>query len=164
MAYGDVIVRAGSTAALTARGDVVFSDGFSAEAGATLSAYQDAGVCSSAAPQEDPDQAEPEVAYQEAPLDPASGKQAKVASTPAVAQEKVEIYPNPVLQQMHLVLPEAGSAYEVKIYNSFGSEVKHLTLQPGQTEVDVRMLQPGIYYLHSKSEKGVGTTRFRVER
>jgi|GEM_PF-4941967 len=79
---------------------------------------------------------------------------------------RVEVYPNPVTNLLTVTTQGVGRTAESQaiIYNSYGTEVKRFTLQPGPTKVDVRDLPPGIYYLHSKSESGVGKTRFQVKR
>jgi hypothetical protein len=93
------------------------------------------------------------------PLSAQTGSQAATTRK----QSMLEVYPNPVSEDLHVVVAE-GEAYEARIYNILGSEVKRLHLPPGQTKVDVRRLSPGIYYLHTTSESGVTKTRFQVSR
>ncbi|MBD2768525.1 T9SS type A sorting domain-containing protein [Hymenobacter sp. BT664] len=78
-------------------------------------------------------------------------------------QFTLEVYPNPVSEDLHVIVAQS-KAYSARIYNSLGSEVQRVNLQPGQTKVDVRRLPPGIYYIHTTSESGLTTARFQVSR
>jgi hypothetical protein len=93
------------------------------------------------------------------PLSAQTGNQAATTRQ----QSTLEVYPNPVREDLHVIVAQS-KASEARIYNSLGSEVKRVNLQPGHTTVDVRSLSPGIYYLHTTSESGVTKTRFQVSR
>ncbi len=159
-ANGDVIVRNGATAAFLARGSVALVDGFSVEPGATFSASQDASVCSSLQAEEPVEVARARAA--QAVLTPSMMRSAAPANLPS--REAVAVYPNPTKDELNVQLLETGNARELRIFNNQGREVKRVSLPAGQTKVDVRLLEPGIYYLHTNHGQQSVKTRFSVER
>ena len=155
---GDVVVAANSTGAFVARGEIVLLDGFSAVPTSTFSAYVDGSVCSAA--RQTPVVKEEESAQQAVSIKLLSQPEA----TAVTSMETAAVYPNPASDKTNVMLPNDGNAYDLRIYSSFGKEVKHLTLAPGQTAVDVNTLEPGIYNIRASSASGLIKAHFRVVR
>jgi len=160
---GDVVIRTGTTAVFLAREQVVLADGFNVEPGADFSVSIHSNVCSTSrdgiAPEETAD------AVKEL-SSPVPSPQLAQDTTPALKRMagSLKVFPNPVSSEMNVVLPEDGSAHELRIYDSFGREAKRMILEPGKTKVDVHSLQPGIYYLHVQQQGNVVKTRFCVSQ
>jgi hypothetical protein len=89
--------------------------------------------------------------------------QAGIPAATTRQQPTLEVYPNPVSEDLYVIVAQS-KASEARIYNSLGSEVQCVNLQPGQTKVDVRRLSSGIYYIQTTSESDVVKARFQVSR
>ncbi|HWB62629.1 MAG TPA: T9SS type A sorting domain-containing protein, partial [Chitinophagales bacterium] len=69
----------------------------------------------------------------------------------------IQLYPNPVTDQMHVVLPESLPAYKVHIYDALGNEIMHSEAVAGTNYFNTQNLAPGVYFL---SLNGNTTKRF----
>ncbi len=64
-----------------------------------------------------------------------------------------QVYPNPAVHELWIRLPDnapgnrAGSGHRVVVFNSLGQPVKQVQLQAGLTRIDIRELNPGVYYI-----------------
>jgi len=156
---GPVIIANGTSKNFEVSLQAEFLDGFIAEAGSNLQVSTVTNGCTTGG-------ATP---LQESPPD-----QFAAMTSSTVEEQPLEVYPNPVSDMMTVKFREengakgnstrtAQTSLMSVIYNSFGREVRRVTLQPGQTTVDVRTLQRGIYYLHTVVNGTLVKTRFSVD-
>jgi hypothetical protein len=153
---GTVIVRSGSTAAFKARGEISFTNGFAVEAGGVFGAEIDDTACSALQGEDSQEQEQTDV--------PRQAKVMGVDAGSSKGQRALALYPNPTTDEINIQFSENNTSRELRIYSILGKEVQHLTMQPGQTKVDVRKLPAGIYYIQTTAESGMTKTRFQVTR
>lgn len=74
---------------------------------------------------------------------------------------KVSVTPNPVNTKLILNLSDLGNEdAEVKIMNTYGIEIKRLNVKEGVTEIDVSMLESGIYFISTSSNNQFIVNKF----
>ena len=71
----------------------------------------------------------------------------------------VTVYPNPVNDELN-IKSEGGLYNSLSITNTMGQVITTRTISSNHTQVDVRSLPAGIYYVILKGESGVKTMRF----
>jgi hypothetical protein len=74
------------------------------------------------------------------------------------------VYPNPAKDVATVLLLDEGKAHKLHFFNSFGCEVKHVILKPGQNKVDVNALLRGIYNVNASWNAGIIKGHFHVVR
>ncbi len=67
------------------------------------------------------------------------------------SNENVLVYPNPVMDRLHIDIDEAKSL-EYELYQSDGSLVNHSIVESSNNTIDFQNLSRGIYYLFLKGE------------
>ncbi len=70
-------------------------------------------------------------------------------SLPGRNQNRMDIYPNPVLSEMHLIFPRVEQHKQLIIVNTDGQKVQDINLTRGsnETSVDVSSIPPGVYWI-----------------
>ena len=81
-----------------------------------------------------------------------------------LSTEKVQIYPNPAQEQLHIVFP-SEMEMDLRVFDVTG---KLVIYSPDisfnqKTSLDVSHLQPGIYFLRINSGNGVVTKKFLMK-
>ncbi len=75
----------------------------------------------------------------------------------------ISIYPNPVKDELHVVLPAQGMYTALQIADTKGSIIKKVNGFTGAINsiaIDVHTLTPGVYYLVAQSSKGIQQQKF----
>lgn len=71
-----------------------------------------------------------------------------------IFENKMEVYPNPADEVVHINLPDIGDKWQVSVYNSLGQKtIKQTILNENSSDIDIHHLEEGIYYLVFTSEK-----------
>ncbi|NEN22529.1 T9SS type A sorting domain-containing protein [Cryomorpha ignava] len=84
----------------------------------------------------------------------------EILSTSHMELINFNIYPNPVSDKLHISLP-AGVAISGSIYNAVGMQVLDFSFVNSQTQVDIRKLEVGTYFVKIELENGkVGINKF----
>jgi hypothetical protein len=78
---------------------------------------------------------------------------------PSRAEQVVELYPNPVSDELYIV-SEAGAYNSFTITNTIGQMVLRRNIIGQQTAVDVKALPPGLYYMSLSGQNGNTLTKF----
>lgn len=72
----------------------------------------------------------------------------------------LSLYPNPASDKLHISLP-AGVGISGSIYNAVGMQVLDFSFSNSQTQVDIRKLESGIYFVKVELKNGkVGISKF----
>lgn len=71
-----------------------------------------------------------------------------------------KFYPNPVVEMLHISLPESAGNTVASIYDMKGSLVKVTQLENRENSLDVLDLQAGMYMLRLQSQKDSYQTKF----
>ena len=66
---------------------------------------------------------------------------------------EIKVYPNPVLDVLNISVPDANIKSGA-IFSALGYEVDSFTLKDGKVQIDIRKLNPGIYFVQVESENG----------
>ena len=85
----------------------------------------------------------------------------EIGLTNIETQNKITLYPNPTNNKTHLTIEGIKNNSEIMIYDMFGRIIKTQTIKPNQnqTEIDVKDLTPGTYYIKCKdTTNGYSTT------
>lgn len=72
-------------------------------------------------------------------------------------QVKVQVYPNPIVNQMHISAD--ANIQEVKIFSVSGQLVQNIKLNSKSTTLNVSALKAGVYIAQIKTEKGMQTVK-----
>ncbi|MBM3437268.1 MAG: T9SS type A sorting domain-containing protein, partial [Bacteroidetes bacterium] len=75
---------------------------------------------------------------------------------------EIMVYPNPAHERIWLRCSEIHNGpLNIKIFNSSGMEInsEKLTLADGQYSLDIRNLNPGIYFIFLKTEGNISGTK-----
>jgi len=87
---------------------------------------------------------------------------------PLPANDEIEIYPNPVAEDISVKLRITGNEMRISIrlYDMFGRMVKMVELSPGQTEfrMDVSQLPHGMYYVVVSQGDKIHTCRKLIKQ
>lgn len=88
---------------------------------------------------------------------------------PLLAENQVQIYPNPGIDlvNLHFELDAISSAVDIQIVNTMGQIVatRQLTdVQREKIEFDVSQLPSGTYHAHLRTDEGVSTKKFLIQR
>ena len=73
------------------------------------------------------------------------------------------VFPNPVTDQLHLIIPENQIVNRATIYSILGQELNSYILHNKQTDIDVTAYQNGIYLLQIECSSGVKTFKIIKE-
>jgi hypothetical protein len=77
--------------------------------------------------------------------------------------EKVKVFPNPVADVLNIDLGEL-SGHTLELYDVLGKRVIYRELEPGGViDLDVNMLEKGIYLLKVQTDQGIVSKRVVVE-
>jgi len=86
-----------------------------------------------------------------------------VSTSIRVAQDTEALFkisPNPVQDQLKLVMDKAATFSQAEIYDLSGSKVLGFNMNENQSSLDVAMLSQGIYLLHLKGPQKYATQKF----
>jgi len=91
-----------------------------------------------------------------------------LATFQVVAENEIEVYPNPASDQLHITLPEREQETTLFIQNQFGQTIWAEKFESQRStatiSLDGQNFQSGIYYLICLSNGEVTTRRFIVEK
>lgn len=80
----------------------------------------------------------------------------QVPERPQPKEETAQVYPNPTINKVWIVLPEDALVDEMQVYNVFGQVVKRVQ---GTNEVSVSDMSEGVYLLRIVDERGTNHTK-----
>lgn len=88
---------------------------------------------------------------------------------PLLPENQVEVYPNPGNDQISLrfELDAIASNVDIRLVNTMGQVVANRQLketQKEQIDFDIRQLPAGTYYAHVRTDEGVRTKKFLIQR
>jgi predicted alpha/beta superfamily hydrolase len=79
--------------------------------------------------------------------------------TEEIKKNDIRVYPNPVNNLIYIEHENATSK-EADIYNIYGNKIKTIELKKEYTEIKIKDIPAGLYYLMIKEKNGLLTTKF----
>ncbi|MGM0647041.1 MAG: T9SS type A sorting domain-containing protein [Bacteroidota bacterium] len=80
-----------------------------------------------------------------------------------VSAKDFELFPNPSSGLINLRLKQYdGNPYLIEIYTETGTKVKEISCQQSTSQINLKGLTPGLYFISITTEKGKGVKRFLV--
>jgi hypothetical protein len=78
----------------------------------------------------------------------------------AVRTSEFKIYPNPVKDVLNVDIGTAGKNYQIKIFNSIGVQIREIEAGSSKTQVNVRDLKSGTYFMRIIADNKIQSTMF----
>lgn len=77
-------------------------------------------------------------------------------------QAAIEVYPNPVQDELWISTPEEGRVWKVKIVDTKGAEVWAGSIKSGKTKIEMGTLATGVYTLSLQEDKQSPARYFKI--
>jgi len=78
----------------------------------------------------------------------------------AVRTSEFKVYPNPVKDELNVDIGTAGKNYQIKIFNSIGVQIKEFEAGSSKTQINVRDLKSGTYFMRIIAGNKIQSTMF----
>jgi len=82
-------------------------------------------------------------------------QQSSLGTSNASNATNLVVFPNPVTDQLHLIIPENQIGNSATIYSILGQEINSYILNTKQTVIDVSTFQKGIYLVKIATSSGI---------
>ena len=76
-----------------------------------------------------------------------------------IKKNDIRVYPNPV-KDLILISHESTDAKEADLYNIYGNKIRIIDLKKENTELNIKDMPAGLYYLMIKEKNGIMSTKF----
>ncbi len=90
-------------------------------------------------------------------------QQSSLGTSNASNATNLVVFPNPVTDQLHLIIPENQIGNSATIYSILGQEINSYILNTKQTVIDVSTFQKGIYLVKIATSSGIKTYKISKE-
>ena len=74
-------------------------------------------------------------------------KNTTTAITDIKTAEVLQLYPNPAVDQINVLLPASLPYYDIRVYDALGNQLMYREGQSGLMNFDISHFAPGVYFL-----------------
>jgi hypothetical protein len=69
----------------------------------------------------------------------------------SLKQDGVEIYPNPVNEELHVIIEQEGK-HEIFLLDGFGRQIEHFTINENESRISMSGFDSGCYFIEVRSK------------